>query len=708
MKKLILFSAFCAAGLLGLQDVASAHGGTYRGPGDTVPPGGGGGGGGGAPSAPGPAGPSSGGPAAPGAPGPSTPGAAAGQPAAAQAATTLGGAGGPDLTVWQFWWGFNKEPYLNIKSKIHSGGVVTGSDTFFLGQGEQEQAKNSRAPSEADIRNLVVPALIKALETEKNNDILTGSMIALAKIGDSTDEAGESQFVKIFTSFLSDGVQEVAETGALSLGILANEASVPALVALAKDEPEGRKLVEANEVPYRTRAFATYGLGLIGARTSDNTLRQDIAEHLVDLLEAPHFSTRDVKVAAMTALGLTGIDVVADPAAALEGVEEGSNRRHVVSRQAQVDYIVDYFDPANERANNKTRHWFVRAHAPAAMARLLATAPDQDELKSRVTEVILRACNRHSKEQREVLQSCSLALGQIGDADNGKDDIDTTIRAELIRLAKEGEEQSKRYALMGLAQSSSRPGQGDDPYAGLPEGRAELLKQMSRGKTQLKPWAALSLGVMGRALLDAQQSVDPSMLLAVRAACKDNKRPAECGAFMIALGMMRDSESMDLLLEKLDFFAGSNEARGEATVALGLMENRNAVKPIQEVILGSKYRPDLLKQAAIGLGLLGDKELVPDLLTMLSEANGLATQAAIASALGAIGDQRSLAPLVTMLENDKDMTDTARGFAAVALGIVCDKEPVPWNTKISTDINYRANTVTLTSSSLGTGILDIL
>jgi len=43
----------------------------------------------------------------------------------------------------------------------------------------------------------------------------------------------------------------------------------------------------------------------------------------------------------------------------------------------------------------------------------------------------------------------------------------------------------------------------------------------------------------------------------------------------------------------------------------------------------------------------------------------------------------------------------------VALGIVADKEPLPWNSKISTNINYRANTTTLTGDN-GTGILDIL
>ena len=124
---------------------------------------------------------------------------------------------GVDLTVWQFWWGFNKEPYLNLRSKIHSNNVQTGSDDFFLGLGEQNQAKDSLRPSEAVIRNQVVPALKKALETETNNDIVTGCLIALAKIGDTVDEQGKSEFAEIIKGFLKDPNQEIAETAAISL-----------------------------------------------------------------------------------------------------------------------------------------------------------------------------------------------------------------------------------------------------------------------------------------------------------------------------------------------------------------------------------------------------------------------------------------------------------------------------------------------------------
>ncbi|MCP3920600.1 MAG: HEAT repeat domain-containing protein [bacterium] len=704
MKKLLLLGALLSGGLFCLQDVSVGHGGTYRGPGDTVPPGGGGGGGGGGgPSTPGPSGPGTPGPAGPSTPGPASPGAPGGAPGGNTPTTGGQRDAGVDLLVWDFWWEFNKDPYLNLKSKIHDGGTLTGSDDFFLGHGEKVQAKDSLRPSEAVIRSTVVPALKKALETERSNDILTGALIALAKIGDVADESGESEFQKIIAEFLKDGNQEVAETAAVALGILADNRSVPILVDLFKDTPVARKFLGKTEVPVRTRAFAAYGLGLIGFRTNDNAVRQDIAEHLIDVLNSPNFSRRDIKVAAMTALGLTPVDIVSEESSDAEGDE--SNRRHVLSRQAQLAFLLDYFDEANQRANKSTRHWYVRAHAPIAMSRLLKdTGAEFDEVRKSVSAQLMESIGKHSKARDELQMSSVVALGQIGRASNGE--LDEGIRKELVRMIKDGDQQSRRFALIAMAQSGGAPGEGEGALEGTADVRKELLKQLSKGKTQMKPWAALAIGVLGRQLLDNDAPVDSTAAMALRTATAENRRPSDIGAYLVGLGIRRDTEAKDIVLEKLEYFQGSDSARGYAAVSLGLMEDRSAIEPIQGVIKNSKYKPELLKQAAIGLGLLGDKELVTDLIKMLEEAPGLATQAAISSALGAIGDSRSIDPLVGMLGNTQ-LTDTARGFAAVALGIVCDKEDLPWNSKIAVNINYRANTTTLTGEN-GTGILDIL
>jgi len=71
------------------------------------------------------------------------------------------------------------------------------------------------------------------------------------------------------------------------------------------------------------------------------------------------------------------------------------------------------------------------------------------------------------------------------------------------------------------------------------------------------------------------------------------------------------------------------------------------------------------------------------------------------SALGQVGDTRAIEPLRALLENTKNK-DLARAFAVVALGIIGEKTPLPWNAQISANCNYGASTVALFE------VLDIL
>ena len=119
--KLSPFAAALAigAGTFLLATLVQAHGGTYRGPGDTVPGSGGGGGGGG--TTPGPANPGGGGTTTGGGTGPSKP---------SGGGTPTGGPGGrgggastgtieQDLSDWEFWCNFNKERFLGLRSALY-------------------------------------------------------------------------------------------------------------------------------------------------------------------------------------------------------------------------------------------------------------------------------------------------------------------------------------------------------------------------------------------------------------------------------------------------------------------------------------------------------------------------------------------------------------------------------------------------------------
>jgi len=692
MRKTLFMAALFIGGALSFQPGAFAHGGTYRGPGDTVPPGGGGGGGGGAaPASPGSGSPASPSAPSPGSPAPAAPGSPAGGPAAGNKPTTGGGDMGPDLTLWSFWWEFNKDPYINLKAAVHAGETKTGSSDWFLGQGQGQDAKDSMRPSKADIDNKIVPALLAALDNETNNDIVTGAMMALAKIGDEPDEEGNSVFAEKFKSFLSDNNQEIAETAAIALGILANQSSIQLLEDLLKDTPEGRKLVGGSEVDIRTRAFSAYGLALVGNSISGDdgdTVRQGIIQTLTETLESDSTSTRDIRVATLIAMGLVPLETMGveevDPAA----VDDGK----IDTRLEQIDYLVGFF--------GSDAHYFVRAHAPAAICRLLdgTTGAAFDAKRDEVAKLFLKAL-KADKDKKEVIQSCVLALGQLGDAD--PTGIDADIRKGLMNVIKNvNDTQARNFSMVALAQAGSRIGEGD-PSDGIDEVSKFFQTQLVKGKNATRPWAALGIGVFGHGLKEATPL---AVIDALRSELVGERTP-RVGAYAVGSGILGDQSFTQPLLDKLDRMK-DDEARGYICLALGLMHATEAKIPINEIVKSSTYRPVLLQQAAIALGLLGDKNVVSDLVDTLNASKSLATQAALSAALGYIGDKRSIDPLVEMLRNDS-LTARARGFAAVALGIVADKEPLPWNSKIAVDLNYRATTSTLNDTN-GTGILNIL
>ncbi len=198
-----------------------AHGGQYRGPGDIVPPGGGGRGSG---RPTGPSGPTTGRPSGPTAPppvpvptgGPTSPvGGPVGRP----------GTGGPrtggytpmvDLTGWQFWWEFNKDPFLKLRETILEGPPQTGDDTFYLGN-TRKRAKNYLALTEKDKLN-VLATLKRAMDSTNNVDIITACMISMAKVGKNHPDF---KLLDVFRPHLASNNQEVRETAALALGIAA-------------------------------------------------------------------------------------------------------------------------------------------------------------------------------------------------------------------------------------------------------------------------------------------------------------------------------------------------------------------------------------------------------------------------------------------------------------------------------------------------------
>ena len=658
MEPTRLLVALTVAISMVLAPAASARGQTYRGPGAAVPQGGGQSGGS----------PSSGGATSPGE-----------------------GGGNPtvDPDHWALWWSYNREPFLDLKRFVHAGDGGTVGQDFFLGRGQKGGRPPSLRPSDAQLYGEVVPALIRALENEHFNDVQSAALIALAKIGDRP--GAERPLADVLRPYLKHPSQEVSETAALALGILADESTTFLLVDLLYGTTAGRKAQGEGKVPYRTRAFAAYGLGMVGHRTERLEVRRYIVHKLAGALDIDVGGTQDIEIACVLALGLIPLppdgDVV--PLVGGKGPLPPASR----SLSAQIRRLADLY-------GDRSRDVLVRAHAPVAMARL-ATAGD-DALRAEVAEVLLPSLKRFARTRRETLQGAVIALGLIGDADD--DEIDQRIRRELIRVAGEEDPLTRSLAIMSLGKLASSPVPGSQE--GLDEVRSALLGKLARESATRRPWAGLALAVLERGLTETGGSTSKDVIAALRDSLQKAVSIDEGGGLCIALGIAKASPTAPDLLDRLDRW-DEDYAEANAAIGLGLMEANQAIEPLREVLLRSKYRPDLIRGAAISLALLGDKGVVTELVDMLGEARSLSSQAAIAIALGSIGDSRSVEPLLVLLQ-DQEVTALARAFAAMGLGIVGDKEPLPWNSKFAVDVNYNALTETLTDPATGRGVLDIL
>lgn len=689
MKTLTCLAILALAAALTLQGAASAHGGTYRGPGgaDTAPSGSSSGGSSssGSTSGGGTSSSSGKGRAASGSSGSSSSGGGSSLPSLPS---------GPLRAEWEPWWAFNRDPYLNLKAVIHHGDLLLGSDDYFLGYSPLELVRDRLRPSDQVVQEQIAPALQRVLATASDNDLVSGAQVALAKIGDRAGEDGLDASLGLLTELLASPNQEISETAAVSLGILADARALEVLRELLYDTERGRELVASHEVHWRTRAFAAYGLGLVGYRSTDPVVRRRVVRELTAALESrvSHLATPDVAVACLTALGLVPLEE--DPNCMVLP-DERLEVTHC--RRGQLRWLLEF-------GSRENLQFIVAAHVPTTLARLVAGTSEGLGLRHEVMGRLL-AQARALDLQRELRASAIQSLGAITNSSAAPRDREA--RATLARIARESREpQTRTLALVAFGQASGRrAGVAARDLEGLRSGREFLTERFQQGRSSDRPWAALALALMERRALDSGISDENESAAILRAAFAKSGSPSDVGALAIALGVMRDVESADLLIEKLDR-TSEDRARGYICIGLGLMNAREAVAPLRDILAASRYRPLLLREAAISLGLLGDKEVVADLVAQLQAATSLTAQSSIAAALGTIGDARSIRPLLDMLE-DEDLNVRARAFAAVALGIVADKEPLPWNAKIAVGVNYLANPPTLTDGQ-GLGILDIL
>lgn len=300
-------------------------------------------------------------------------------------------------------------------------------------------------------------------------------------------------------------------------------------------------------------------------------------------------------------------------------------------------------------------------------------------------------------------QSAVSALGLIADAD--EEPVDVAARAALRKQIGEGDRLARRLALISLARASARLGEHDGNAKTLEETRLFLLGELTRGSTPERPWVGLALGILEHDVVERGDAASNDVRLALARALVEHQSPVEAGAYATGLGLVGGDVAKPLL-ELLDD-ARDDQVRSYAAVALGMARVRPGVEPLRKIVRSARYRPGLLRETCIGLGLLGDKTVSLELIYLMKDAQGLSAQGAIAIALGWVGDSRAVDPLFA-IALDPTRTNGSRAFSIVALGLICEARPLPWNAPYASDSNYWIPPSTLFDPLASSGILDIL
>jgi HEAT repeat protein len=641
---------------------AWAHGGSYKGPSDTVPPNLGGGGdttppgNPGGPGTPGPGAPTTGGPKGPTTGGVPTAPTGGGGAGIRPSTGGLGGKGrgGEGFERWEFWWEHNKDPFLDLKARL-SGSVVTSGAGSFVGRTKQNDNVATNRPTPSEVKNILLPAFIDALG-ETHPDIVDSAALAIGRTLRSEDAASA---LTALTTALGHTEKTGREAATLAMGVLGSVDAEETLLNILKDTQKGRSLTNHPQgVEDMVRAFAAASLGMLGDAKAINDLKQVVSD--------PNLSSKPgVKTMAILALGMMK-DNHADIVKFLLGLMEDRSLNNIV-----------------------------RAQAPIALGRLNRQTEVGSPEARQVLSTNIVPLFEDDKSDNDLRRSLAVCIGMLGTVEDAK-----AIEALMNAVAKGNDDQTRHFSIMALAEIGAR----DSEPAKHAEVHAKLVEFFTREMVSPKkithqPYGALGLAVYSR---------NPNLAGPVKeqAAQKlleqfsGTPNPSYKGAMAIGLGLL-DYKVASEDLWKVFEDANDPSLKGYIAVSLGLMRINNRAEALRVNITKKGLDPKFRLQLARALGLMSDTNAVPTLIEYLTTAETLTESSSAAQALGLIGDKSAVQPLLEILRN-KNKQPLVRGFAAVALGIIGEKTSLPWNAVFSVDSNYRAKVEALSE------ILDIL
>jgi HEAT repeat protein len=570
---------------------------------------------------------------------------------------------GPGYEDWTFWWNYNKDEILQVKSAIKhmQRGPSSSANAF----NKKKPGTSVVTPTDEAIKKEIVPALHALFEQKDiSYHIQSAAELGLAKIG---EESIIPTLKKMARNENHEYHREVQESAGLAFSLL--QVDTPEvrsfLIELVKDPK--------NDGTY-VRPFSALSLGLLGDK---NDVDRSALTALLDVVSHKE-SGQDIKPACLVAIGLMLNDKAVPELLTIVKTKKASVKGAEELDEVELSYAV------------------------GALGKIGRPGIDAPGGETVVVDEMIKIVDKDAKKWGpNPRRSAAIALGQIGPKCDAK--VQKRVLDALKHLADEGEDmQEKNFAIMSIGRLGAATGVEELTRKDAID---FLKKSLEKGRGLTPPFAAIAMGLIGRAIGDeGKQAPEEEIRKPIREKfIEKGIEPRSRGAYAVASGLVRDPLATEELVKALKDRGADKKVRGYCAVALGMIQATDGAEAIKQTLKDDADR-DLRVQTAVAAGLMGDASVIPDIVKILEDKDASNYELGSAAlALGQIGDESAIKVLVKIAKDEeKKYPDLTRALATVALGQIGDRRDIPTLARVATDINYRAHVPAITE------LLDIL
>lgn len=542
--------------------------------------------------------------------------------------STLGGSGrrravtsSATEATWPTWWSLNRDDLLDLRARYHAAFTSTGPGS-----------EQGRRVSGDEVGTLLLPFL-RGLALRPDCPVRETALMAWARVARGDDGAA---VVEATLDYLRTERGPWRDLMVLALGVPRHEAALAPLMALVRDDRDGRRLLGRADVPATMQAFAALALGQLG--------RPEGVEALLAAMAGA--SSDDLRCACW--LGMAGC--VRD--------DGGPVRAGVIRR------LVERFrsgDASDEEA----------AILPAA----LAVVGDPVALP------VLEETLARFRKPEAARPACALAIAALAPR------LTSGLADTLIGTSRrDPDPDARRFALIALGTLAERSA---DAEVGAKVARffQGTFDGLGMGKQEM-PWVALAAARFARGFPAHRDDVVADL----RAMATDRGAKDRQAAAVMGLALLDDRASLGALRKD---FAGAHdvELRSWLAEGLGALGSREEIPELLDLAVSDGS--DVVRyRAALGLGYAADPQAVPQLVEALGSSSSHPARTALARVLGEIGDRRAL-PALMAIAGDEKADDWTRRRALGALAMIGQPGDRAWVRTFQRSVDYTRATSTI-------------